>query len=57
MINLDFSHDLRVEDQSIMIYGQLNNLTDEEAINHVSIIKDDMRMAKRHIVVGVRASF
>ncbi len=57
MINLDYSHDLRMDDHSIMVYGQLNNLTDEEAINHVSIIKDNMRMPKRHLVVGVRASF
>ncbi len=57
MINLDYSHDLRLDDHSIMIYGQLNNLTDEVAINHVSLIKDNMRMAKRHLVVGVRASF
>ncbi len=57
MLNFDYSQDLRVDDQTIMIYGQLNNITDEEAINHVSIIKDKMRMAKRHIVVGLRASF
>ncbi len=57
MINFDYSHDLRVDDQTIMLYGQLNNLTDEVAINHVSIIKDQIRMPKRHIVVGLRASF
>jgi len=57
MINFDYSHDLRVDDQTIMLYGQLNNLTDEVAINHVSIIKDKIRMPKRHIVVGLRASF
>jgi iron complex outermembrane recepter protein len=57
LINFDYSHDLKVEDQTIMLYGQINNITDEVAVNHVSIIKDNMRMAKRHIVVGVRASF
>lgn len=57
MINLDFSQDLKVDDQSIMIYGQLNNLTNAVAINHVSLLKDKMRMAQRHIVVGLRAAF
>jgi iron complex outermembrane receptor protein len=57
MMNAAVSYRIRVQGAELEAFLRGTNLLDEEARNHVSIIKDIAPLGGRAVLVGVRGSF
>lgn len=58
LINFNLSYNLPLgEESQLRLYTQMNNLTDEIARNHVSVIKDKVLLPGRSFILGARLIF
>lgn len=57
LIHLGVAYSGRYNATPFQVYVQLRNLTDELAFDHSSFIKDDVPLAGRNLVAGVRVTF
>jgi len=57
LINASVSRDLLIADQAINLRAAINNITDEEARNHVSYLKEYAPLPGRSFNLGARWSF
>jgi len=57
LLNAGVSYDVKLGDTTTTFYVKATNLTDEEARQHTSLLKDVAPMAGRGVLAGVRAEF
>lgn len=57
LVNLGGAYDFLMSESRFTVYGQVNNVFDQEARNHVSLIKDKMQLGGRGVVLGIRGYF
>lgn len=57
LVNIGAETPVRVWETTLSLYGRINNLFDQRAHNHVSLIKDVAPLPGRNVIVGLQASF
>jgi iron complex outermembrane receptor protein len=57
LLNAGVSYDVKLGDTTTTFYVKATNLTDEEARQHTSLLKDVAPMAGRGVLAGIRAEF
>ena len=57
LLNVGVEAPLRVEWGLISVFGRVNNIFNEKARNHVSVIKDLAPLPGRNFIVGLQAAF
>ncbi len=56
-LNAGFEVPFAVNSISLSLFGRVNNILDEEARNHVSVIKDLAPLPGRSYSAGIQATF